>query len=238
MPALISQANREKQIKGTCEGTHYSFVRWDGEYKGKNTRFICKCEKHGEWSITVNNFVNHSRRCLSCYDRGYAQRFTIQEYTRRAELELKDSIYRFVRFQTDKIGLQRKAIFNCEIHGDWTTTYANVVHQGKRCKGCAIRGFKTSLPGTVYALRSEDGLYVKVGISNRVKTRIRDLKFGTPFEFSVIEMVKFSNGKDAVELERMFHEEFDSAKFKDFDGAREWLHWDDRITEWFRLFQN
>lgn len=237
MPALISQEEREKQINSQCSDKGFCFIKWDEKYKGKNTKFTCFCPNHGEWSVSVNNFLNHKKGCPKCYKPGYAQKISKEEYENRMLKILDGTKYSFVRWYDKTFGIKSKIIVNCSEHGEWSTELTTIIHSNKRCKGCAVRGFKTSLPGTVYALRSKDGLYVKVGISNRVKKRITDLKLGTPFEFDVIEMVKFQNGKDAVALEKMFHEEFCSARFKNFDGAREWMHWDEKVTDWFRLFQ-
>ncbi len=82
---------------------------------------------------------------------------------------------------------------------------------------------------------SDCGLYAKVGISNKYENRISILKKSTPFKFSLIELYSNISGDLIFNLERMFHSKYESAGFKGFDGATEWLKFSPELLEEFRL---
>lgn len=66
------QVERERQISLICDTEDLRFVKWCGNYKSSRSRIILSCPSHGEWEISINNLVNHSRRCPGCGSYGYA----------------------------------------------------------------------------------------------------------------------------------------------------------------------
>lgn len=224
MPNLIPEKTRINQIQEICKENGYSFMGWDDGYnKGKSSRFTCECPTHGCWSVTVNNFINHGRRCPSCHIRGETQRSSRDHYEHKLKRVTNGTIYRFLKWEGDRWGMHRKAVFECELHGQWVSTFNNFYRMGKRCKGCAKKGYKTSKKGTLYFLLSENKNFLKIGISNNADIRLRQLKHATPFEFTIFNKIDFEDGKDAFEMEKFFHGGFKSANLKGFDGCTEWL---------------
>ena len=86
----------------------------------------------------------------------------------------------------------------------------------------------------MYLLKSKCDKFFKVGITNNIKRRLVELKRVTPFEFVTLVCVE-SDGHNVVEIEKTFHEHFNSANMKGFNGSTEWFVWDNSVTDWFKL---
>ena len=138
MAARIPQHVREEQIRSLCEGTIYSFVRWEGEYRGVRSKFIYTCEEHGERIGKVEHFLNGTR-CLKC---GVAKRvFTKEERELQFKEEFENSTYRFVKWSNFNGGNTSRAVFGCEKHGEWETRVSCFV-AGHRCPECGVESAK------------------------------------------------------------------------------------------------
>ena len=114
---------------------------------------------------------------------------------------------------------QSKVAIECNEHGIFWQKPNNHI-MGNGCPSCAISGFKPKNMAWVYFLMA-DG-FVKVGVSNNIKQRMRQLRKSTPFEFIVFSSIK-TNGKDALRIEKKYHDSYDSANLHGFNGATEWL---------------
>lgn len=83
----------------------------------------------------------------------------------------------------------------------------------------------------VQACESSDcGGYLKIGISGKPKKRFLKLSRATPFGFDVIRIIRCSGNK-AISIESRIHSTFESAGFKGWDGATEWLKYDQSIID-------
>mgnify|MGYP002769027351 FL=1 len=224
---------REDQISRLCEGTIYSFAGWVEEYRNNNSKFICICEQHGKWSPSVNNFINHGARCPTCAQNQMTS-------TPERELQINNICaingYEFVAWLGDYINQHSKFEIFCKQHGKWDVSYTNFVNKGTRCPGCTTTGFDSTKPATLYAIRSDCGQYVKIGITNNFEQRFSQLRRATPFDVSVIERIE-CDGQTARQFEKMFHDKFESAGFTGFDGATEWLRWSTELQYWLRLLK-
>jgi len=225
-----SREEREQQI--TNKNRRYKFLGWVTDYKNNSSRIKMQCEFGHEWNVSLASYLDKPIGCPRC---GGTGRYEEQELIERMNDSLKEGT-KFLRW-VNGYGNHRKAIFECCLHGEWTTSASSVIHQGSGCPACAVSGFNPTLKGYVYCLRSEDGQSVKVGISNYLSKRIRQLKRNTPFDFHLIENVKFENGHHARQLEKLFHQSFASANLTGFDGATEWLKWTPEIQGWFRFLK-
>lgn len=232
MPAKISQEKREKQIKELCEGTIYSFVGWDGKYKNCYSKFIYRCEEHGEWSVRVDSFITNGRRCPSCCGN---RPFSQEEREKQIKELCEGTTYSFAGWDGEYKNNNSKFICRCEAHGEWSVSVNDFINSSKRCASCANYGYNPIKKGTLYCLRSECGQFVKIGISNNHKQRFAALNRSTPFDFHVIELFTHEDGSRAREWEKLFHQSFTSANLTGFDGCTEWLKWDPKIPEWFRF---
>ena len=120
--------------------------------------------------------------------------------------------------------------FRCEDHSiEFDISANHVVCHGQRCPLCNLGGFNMAAAGFLYAIKSDCGRYVKVGITNSPKDRFSQLKRSTPFSFNIEHVVMFDVGRDARRKENKIHDKFKSAGFTGFDGATEWLEFDEEI---------
>lgn len=228
---------RELQISELCNNTQYSFKNWVATYSGKDSNFICHCESHGDYITSVHSFINLGHRCQMCS--GYKSSIRRRTSKENRESKIKNLMtgtpYSFIGWNGEY--KNRNSVFNysCSFHGRCSVSVTKFINDGVRCPSCANKGYNISLSGVLYALRSEDGLVVKVGISNVVNKRLTQLRRSTPFNFETIELLHFEDGSLPPEFEKMFHDKFDNAGLSGFDGCTEWLKWTPDIQYWFRL---
>lgn len=129
---------------------------------------------------------------------------------------------------------QSKLIASCLVHGQFSSSVANFMYQKTSCPGCAQNGFDSTAEGYVYALRSDCGGYIKVGISNYPEERVSFLAKVTPFGFTQEAQIRFDSGAHARKLERQTHDAFMRAGLSGFDGCTEWLRYDPAIIEYIQ----
>ena len=195
-----------------------NFISWVDLYINRKSKANVKCKIDGfEWSATVNGLVNGGYGCKQCSGR---RRWTSEE--RIGQINKLENI-EFVSWVDSYKGANSKANVRCEVDGfEWSATTHKLVNIGVGCPQCAKYGYDKSKTGTLYALRSECGQYVKVGVSNRPVHRHKDLERATPFIFSCVEQIS-GDGAKIAELEKHFHSKYERAGFTGFDGATEWL---------------
>ena len=123
----IDQINAKPNIK---------FLRWDGTFKGNNSKAVCRCEIDGyEWSASVNSLVSRGRGCPQC---GGTTKQTLEDYIKR--INAKPNI-KFLRLDGEFKGATSRAICRCEIDGyEWSTTVSSLVNHGSGCPYCARYG--------------------------------------------------------------------------------------------------
>lgn len=223
-----TQEEREQQVIDKNE--NYTFLGWVNGYVNNISRIKMQCESGHQWDTSLANYVNSLNGCPRC---GGSFRYEEHELLNKINLSLKEGI-RFFKWVSD-YGTQSKAIFECDLHGQWITTVGCILYENSGCPACATTGYNPYIHGYLYALRSRCGSFIKIGISNKVESRFRTLRKKTPFEFDVVESIRFENGADARQWEKIFHEAFTSACLTGFDGSTEWLKWTPEIQGWFRF---
>lgn len=208
----------EERIEQINSLESIEFVSWFDDYKNNNSKANVRCEIDGfEWSATVNSLVNDGNGCPQCAG---LRRWTSEE---RIEQINKLENIEFVSWVNVYKGVSSKANVRCSKDGFvWESTINNIVNNGHGCPRCAKYGYQLDRKGYLYALRSGCGKYVKVGISNDPKRRHKVLEIKTPFKFNLVEQLE-GDGTKIAELEKYFHNKYESAGFKSFDGATEWL---------------
>ena len=234
MTAKIAPEIRIEQINASGE---ILFLHWDGDYVGSYSKAVCLCLTHQiEWSVSVNDLVNGRRGCPSCKkDKLRISKSIPQnEYVDRLK-SICDIC--FVGWSSSFKGVKTKAVCKCVKCGsNWEASIDNIM-RGRRCSHCSKTGYKTSLKGTLYALRSECGTMVKIGISNDHKRRHSELVRATPFSFECVELCHGDGSLIAI-LEKVLHDLMTPVKFDhQFDGSTEWREWDDRLPVWFEMYR-
>jgi len=122
-----------------------------------------------------------------------------------------------------------KALVFCGSGHFWSASVTNLLG-GSGCPYCAKYGYQLDKKGYLYALRSECGRYLKVGISNTPSRRHKQLEKTTPFKFNLVEQMS-GDGVKIAELEKYFHGKYERAGFTGFDGCTEWLICTDELLK-------
>ena len=127
----------DERIEQINAKPNIAFVRWDGEYRNKDSKAICRCEIDGyEWSAIVNNMINGGHGCPQC---GVKLRRT-NEQERIDQINAKPNI-RFVRWEGVFAGGKTKAVCRCDVDGyEWSAIVNDLVHGGTGCPYCARYG--------------------------------------------------------------------------------------------------
>lgn len=208
----------EERVEQINSLENIEFVSWHDGYKNKNSKANVRCAIDWyEWCSTVSSLVNNGHSCPQCAG--------VRRWTHKERIKQINSIenIEFVSWVGKYKNKNSKANVRCTIDSfEWLASVSSLVHSGCGCPNCAKSGYDPSKTGTLYALRSECGKYVKVGISNKPKQRHRQLELATPFSFSCIEQIS-GDGVKIYELEKYFHDKYERAGFTGFDGATEWL---------------
>lgn len=214
----------EDRIKQINDIDNIEFVSWVGEYKNHRSKANIRCTiDNFEWSAEVSSLINGGRGCPNCSRK---RRWTAEE---RIEHINKLENIEFISWLDGYKDACSKANVKCEIDGfEWTASVSNLVNKGSGCPKCSRHGFNQAKTGYLYALRSECGMYVKVGISNKPNARHAQLEKRTPFKFNLVEQFS-GDGTKIAELEKHFHKKYEIAGFNGFDGATEWLACSDEL---------
>lgn len=228
------ESERERQLQ-TLPNLH--FVKWsDGKYLNRRSKADMQCRVCGHtWSTTVDRLVNTGVGCPLCANK----RRSDKKKVCISEITAKLSSIRGMRLvnivQGARKNAQGRATMLCDTClRSWTTSVGTLLNGKSGCPFCAKYGFDRSKPGTLYALRSECGAHIKVGISNVVRRRIRQLQKTTPFSFNLVERFDSDDGGNIARLEKLFHSSFESSMLTGFDGATEWLRYNPSILQMMR----
>lgn len=200
-------------------------------YKGMRHKVTIVCNIHGEFLQTPSSHMSGSG-CPFCAKEKLAK--NPDDFIKSAVL-IHGNRYDYSMVDYKSSGSYVKIV--CPDHGVFEKTPDNHCHKTKPqgCPRCAVyTGFSDRDAGFVYVIRSTDGRFMKIGLSNNPRKRIVRLAKSTPFEFSIIEVIKFGVGKDARKAERKLHELFKSAGMTGFDGCTEWFVWDNAIVDSMR----
>lgn len=226
---MAGKALTTEEFVSRATKVHDGKYRYDKSvYTVGTIQLIITCPEHGDFKQIPSSHL----RGWGCQHCGGKLKSNTNLFVKKAR-EIYDDKYSYekVKYVRNKI----KVTITCAKHGDFTQT-PNHHLRGVGCPRCAKHGFNPSKNGTLYALRSACGQYVKIGITNNFEQRFHALKRVTPFDVSVIERIE-CDGQTASQLEKMFHREFKSAGFTGFDGATEWLRWSAEIQHWLRLLK-
>lgn len=212
---------RIEQINSTGRA---EFVSWFGNYSGCDSKANLRCAKDGlEWVASVGNVVNHGSGCPSC---GGVRRYTDAEIIEK--INSTENI-EFISWQCGYKNQNSKANVRCKKDGfEWKASVNNLTMNKRGCPACARTGYDPSKTAYLYALRSDCGSYIKIGITNKPKQRHSQLLRSTPFTFSRIGII-CGDGVDIASIERKLLSDNESASLKGFNGCTEWLKVTDRL---------
>lgn len=221
-PERVAQINSLPNIR---------FMRWAAGFRGNKSRVICRCDVDGfEWATPMEHLLGGTG-CPQCSGQ---RRWTADE---RVEQINRQNNTRFIRWVDGYRSAKSRAVCRCFDGHEWVANVSDLIHGGTGCPRCSKTGFNSSLPATLYILRSECGTMMKIGISNYYAQRHRRLERSTPFRWGCIELIH-GDGALVASAEKGLLELTERVEFVEkFDGHTEWRKWDDRLPLWLEHYR-
>lgn len=203
----------EKAIK--VHGGRYDYSKC--EYKGNHRKVTISCLEHGEFQQQPANHLM-GNGCPTCKLDLLSKKFSDD----RESFIAKAISIHGNKFIYDKVIYVRSGIkvcITCPTHGDFYQV-PNSHLSDSGCSKCTAYGFK---PASIY-IAEMDG-FCKIGISNNVKRRIKDVSKSAGRSLDLVAEYLFSSWADARRAESAVHNEIKhlAAGLSGFDGATEFF---------------
>lgn len=198
-------------------------------YQNIDTSVKIICPEHGVFKQRPYDHLNH-KGCSACANN---QQLTSKEFiTRAREIHSDRYDYSLVEYVSNKIIVK----IICPEHGVFEQRPDMHLHQKQGCPQCAETGFNPSEPGTLYVLADDKQCptLIKIGVTNDLKRRLRQLQRETTHPVVKLVSYPFPHGDDAYKLEQEVHKVFRelNARLKGFDGATEWFKYSPTILDY------
>ena len=208
-------------------GDHYDYSQV--RYQNIDTPVKIICPEHGVFEQRPYDHLNH-KGCSCCANN---QLLTTEEFiTRARDIHGDHYNYSLVEYTGNKIIVK----IICLEHGVFEQRPDMHLYQKQGCPQCAETGFNPSEPGTLYVLADDKKCptLLKVGITNDLKRRLRQLQRETTHPVVKLVSYPFPHGADAYKLEQEVHKVFRelNARLKGFDGATEWFKYSPAILDY------
>lgn len=181
----------------------------------KPVKIICK--KHGEFYQAPSKHL-FGNGCNIC---GIEKSSSVKLIDKEIFIKRATSIHgeRYIYDNVEYELSREKVEIICKEHGSFMMKPNNHL-SGQGCPSCSKSGFDKNKDGYVYFLHGNG--FVKVGITNKITQRLKQLKSATNFDFNLIAKIK-TTGTEAMRIEKYYHKKYESAGLAGFDGATEWL---------------
>ncbi|CAM0104256.1 endonuclease [Vibrio phage 234P10] len=222
--------NNDKFIMKAREVHGYRYSYDQIQYLSAKKKVKIECGTHGFFYQIAQEHYNGAG-CPKC---DFSYKPNTSEFIKKARCTHGDRYdYSLTEYTTcvDEI----KII--CKTHGVFNQRAADHI-KGRGCRRCTHYGFNTSKGAYIYLLLDTDtSSAVKVGITNNVDKRIKQLKKSTPFGFQVLEVISVK-GEWAIPIEKFYHSHLVNLGMKGFNGSTEWFEFNGdvirSISSWFR----
>lgn len=99
------------------------------EYIDQSSQLIWSCHKHGSWSESYSSLVNKSGGCKKC-----REQLTPEEYLEKSKQYAISQGGKCLSTTYKK--QSKKLIWNCHEHGNWESSYGNIVINNRWCPTC------------------------------------------------------------------------------------------------------
>jgi len=174
-------------------GSKYSYI--ESTYSNAKNLTTAICPIHGSFEITPDKHLHRGVGCHECSkeNRLYYNLKTTEDFITQA------TTVHHGKYTYDSVAYKKSMeniLITCPVHGNFLQTPANHL-SGKGCKKCtAGGGFDSTKAAILYYLSIDNGIYYKIGITNRSV-----LERYSKDEHNRIKIIKewsFPVGKDAL----------------------------------------
>jgi len=202
-------------------------------YANTRTKVGIICREHGSFQQTPGNHLS-GVGCMQCVvsDRADSQRCSPEEFIKKAITIHGDKYdYSRVMYSNNKT----KVEILCPEHGPFLQAPGKHLI-GRGCSGCSDNGFDPDKCKTVYVFSSDDGMYMKVGVTKDIRGRSRALRNSTPFLINHVLDFEVDDGYVALAVEKALLTWGVSCNFTGFNGATEWVLYDEKILCFIKTY--
>lgn len=212
------------------EGT--AFTRTDrvctgGKSYWQYTCPVCSHDKYvannlctGVFELHVGEALKGSKPCR-CSDKIFWTQE--QREFQVKEVLASDDKYKFLGWLEGYKDYYSKLRIECDIHGEVHLPVGEFVDRNRRCKACAVSGFKENLSAYFYILQiyKDHKLYAGYGITNNIKVRINSHRRNLKLKgFTLLDIKHYKiEGTEARLLERKVKDNFEVVDL-DVEGFR------------------
>lgn len=188
---------------------HKDFYQYEeAVYVNSKTKVKITCPKHGLF-LQIPNSHLLGNGCPTC---ALENTHKSLQYTTKDIVLKANHVHNYYYCYSESVytGIVNKMEIICPLHGSFYQIVSDHL-KGRGCPSCAVTGFKTTLPGTLYYLKitTDHGELYKIGITNlsvEQRFKVSDKKLIT-----VLSETVYENGQDAYDEEQRILK-----KFKDF----------------------
>ncbi|ENM2831971.1 DUF723 domain-containing protein [Vibrio cholerae] len=204
----------------------YTFLGWDGEFKGNKTRVKMECPIHGEFTVaTYRDMMHKSVGCKGCKKETLSKLNNkgLEYYLPAIEQNLTRNNLTFVRVISYTHSHDSQIEVECPVHGKFIRSAHNLAYSGA-CSQCKSNGYRKEKGGNFYLFKWTEGgeSFLKFGVTNyeNVNKRIRQQKRSTDFTPQPVITAHFEDGSIPLKLESFVKQTFecgvvDSSLFND-----------------------
>ncbi len=204
-----AQLTTEEFIQAATRVHGDTYTYEDADYINGTTKLVVGCKLHGNFETNPNNFVSKGFGCPECgiLKNVLAQTDTTESFIAKAVAVHGDKYdYSLTNYV--------KAVINvdivCKIHGVFSQRPQVHTVNGCGCPSCAVGGFASNKPGTLYYLSVNNGQAYKIGITNRTVEE----RFGSDMQYiEVIQTWHYDNGQEARDRETEILREYKYSQY-------------------------
>lgn len=191
-----------QKVHGTTS-FDYSKVK----YVNNKDKIILGCNTCGtEWLTQPNHHLNDKTGCPTCANN---QKYSLDEFIAKSMLIHGD---RYDYSSVIYSNANSKVRIICKEHGEFEQVASAHYGKGQGCPHCHYSDLESR---GVYVLASKSNQIYKIGISNNVRRRIRDLN-SEYVDFILINFYDLNSNEHSMKLEKALHQHFKDKQCKDF----------------------
>ena len=153
-------------------GNEYTYEKVTDAIKNNKDKIVVTCPKHGDFVISIVNFLN-GRKCPLCNKERRGEKFKDEYFKIFVNKATKIHNNKYDYSKVDYVDMKTKVCIICPEHGEfWQTPYAHLIGEG--CPLCSHRSFKYTKDEFIKKAREIHGNkydYSKVDYVN-MKTKV------------------------------------------------------------------
>lgn len=214
LPIHSTKLTKEEFIKKSIKrhGDVYDYSK--SVYEGTFIDVIIICKVHGEFSLKPADHIRRFawgaiRGCPNCkIDNKLSKIIDACNIAHNSKYD-----YSSVGFYS----MNKKVDIICPTHGIFRQRLDNHLHNACGCPACSKTGFDKNKPAICYYIKfeTEEHTLYKIGITNRsVKKRLVGMKLYEGIKATIIQELRFEDGKDALIMETKILKEFEEFKYQ------------------------